>query len=146
MKKPAPKAPMRKTARSPKSVDHHVSKRLKVRRTMMGISQTELGNAVGLTFQQIQKYERGANRISAGYLFQFAGVLGCGPEYFYEGLNDDGQTVETPLDAFLRSKPGHDLCRRYLAIDADAQAAVVAFMRSIVRGNSSRTATLRAKQ
>jgi len=141
MKKPTQKAPMRKTARLPKSVDHHVSQRLKARRMMMGISQTELGNAVGLTFQQIQKYERGANRISAGHLFQFAGVLGCPPEYFYEGLNNDGQTVETPLDAFLRSKAGHDLCRRFLAIDGDAQEAVTAFMRSIVRRSSPSRAT-----
>ena len=56
---------------NPNPVDIHVGGRLRLRRTLLGKTQTDLGNAVGLTFQQIQKYERGANRIGAGRLYGF---------------------------------------------------------------------------
>ena len=58
-------------AKNPNPVDIHVGGRMRLRRTLLGYSQEKLGNAVGLTFQQIQKYERGANRIGAGRLYQF---------------------------------------------------------------------------
>ncbi|HEY6334867.1 MAG TPA: helix-turn-helix transcriptional regulator [Alphaproteobacteria bacterium] len=68
------------------SVDKHVGRRLRVRRTMLGMSQTELANSVSITFQQVQKYERGSNRIGASRLYQFAQVLSVPPGYFFEGL------------------------------------------------------------
>ena len=58
-------------------VDVHVGSRVRLRRTMLGMSQEKLGDAVGLTFQQIQKYERGANRIGSSRLYQFSHILGC---------------------------------------------------------------------
>lgn len=75
------------------SVDVHVGNRLKLRRAMVGMSQDRLGQLVGLTFQQIQKYEKGANRIGASRLFQFATILDVPPAYFFEGL--EGQPVES---------------------------------------------------
>ncbi|WP_409741503.1 helix-turn-helix domain-containing protein [Ferrovibrio sp.] len=74
------------------SVDVHVGNRLKLRRAMVGMSQDRLGQLVGLTFQQIQKYEKGANRIGASRLFQFATILDVPPAYFFEGLQ--GHRVE----------------------------------------------------
>ncbi len=70
----------------PDPVDIHVGLRLRERRTLLGMSQSELGGRVGLTFQQIQKYERGSNRISASRLFQFAGILGIEVDHFFAGL------------------------------------------------------------
>jgi transcriptional regulator with XRE-family HTH domain len=75
------------------SVDVHVGNRLKLRRAMIGMSQDRLGQLVGLTFQQIQKYEKGANRIGASRLFQFATILDVPPAYFFEGL--EGRPVES---------------------------------------------------
>ena len=59
----------------PRPVDVHVGSRLRLRRTLLGLSQGKLGEAVGLTFQQIQKYERGANRVGASRLFEFSRIL-----------------------------------------------------------------------
>lgn len=68
-------------------MDAYVGGRLKLRRTQIGMSQERLGQAVGLTFQQIQKYEKGANRIGASRLYQFASVLGVPPAFFFEGYD-----------------------------------------------------------
>ena len=67
-------------------LDQRVGERLRSRRLKMGLSQTALGIAAGVTFQQIQKYERGTNRISASRMIQFAEKLGVPPAYFVEGF------------------------------------------------------------
>jgi transcriptional regulator with XRE-family HTH domain len=68
------------------SIDVYVGARLRQRRTLLGMSQTKLGTAVGLTFQQIQKYERGANRIGSGRLFEFAELLDAPVSYFFDEM------------------------------------------------------------
>ncbi len=70
----------------PNPVDVHVGARLRVRRTLMGMSQTALGEAIGLTFQQLQKYEKGTNRISASRLFALSRVLDVPVEYFFDDM------------------------------------------------------------
>jgi transcriptional regulator with XRE-family HTH domain len=67
-------------------VDLHVGTRVRQRRTLLGMSQTALGNAVGLTFQQVQKYERGSNRIGSSRLFEFAKVLDVPVSYFFDEM------------------------------------------------------------
>ncbi len=67
-------------------VDVHVGARMRQRRSLLGMSQTHLGNAVGLTFQQIQKYERGSNRIGSSRLFEFAKVLDVQVSYFFDEM------------------------------------------------------------
>jgi transcriptional regulator with XRE-family HTH domain len=67
-------------------VDVHVGGRMRQRRTLLGMSQTKVGDAVGLTFQQIQKYERGSNRISSSRLFEFAKVLDVAVSYFFDEM------------------------------------------------------------
>ncbi len=82
-----------------KSLDEYIGQRLKARRTMMGISQTKLGESLGVTFQQIQKYEKGVNRISASMLYNISVILGVDFSYFVDGfhiknadmLNDSAQ-------------------------------------------------------
>lgn len=66
------------------SVDSHVGQRLRVRRSTLGISQEKLGEAIGLTFQQVQKYERGSNRISAGTLYRLAQALDVPVSFFFD--------------------------------------------------------------
>ncbi len=70
----------------PSPVDVHVGARLRVRRTLLGMSQTTLGDAIDLTFQQMQKYERGMNRISASRLFDLSRVLDVPVEYFFDDM------------------------------------------------------------
>jgi transcriptional regulator with XRE-family HTH domain len=67
------------------SIDKHVGTRLRVRRMLLGMTQTYIGDAIGVTFQQVQKYENGVNRISAGRLHQLAGILGVPVTFFFEG-------------------------------------------------------------
>ncbi|BCM82370.1 Cro/Cl family transcriptional regulator [Methylobacterium indicum] len=71
--------------KAPDPVDRHVGHRVRVRRLLIGVSQERLGDALGVTFQQIQKYEKGANRISASRLRQISEMLGVPVSFFYEG-------------------------------------------------------------
>lgn len=82
----------------PNPVDIHVGSRVRLRRTLLGLSQEKLGEAVGLTFQQIQKYERGANRIGASRLFEFSRILDVPVSFFFDDMSErlkgnDGQTA-----------------------------------------------------
>ncbi|MDA0238647.1 MAG: helix-turn-helix transcriptional regulator, partial [Proteobacteria bacterium] len=78
----------------PDPVDIHVGSRVRLRRTLLGLSQEKLGEAVGLTFQQIQKYERGANRIGASRLYDLSNILDVPVSYFYEDMADDVRNRE----------------------------------------------------
>ena len=86
----------------------HIGGRMRLRRTMLGLSQESLGDSLGLTFQQVQKYERGANRIGAGRLLQLANVLGVSISYFYDELETnllgtDGAVVSIDRDKHINS-------------------------------------------
>jgi transcriptional regulator with XRE-family HTH domain len=70
-------------------VDTHVGRRMRLRRTLLGLSQDELGQRLGLTFQQVQKYERGANRIGASRLFDLASILEVPVSFFFDDMTDD---------------------------------------------------------
>jgi len=76
----------------PSLIDLHVGKRLRQRRSLLGMSQEYLGESVGVTFQQIQKYERGSNRIGASRLYQFSIILDVSVAYFFEDMPKDPQT------------------------------------------------------
>ncbi|CCG41492.1 helix-turn-helix domain-containing protein [Magnetospirillum molischianum] len=73
----------------PNPVDIHVGARVRLRRTLLGMSQEKLGSAIGLTFQQVQKYERGANRIGASRLFDLSQVLDVPVSFFYDDMPED---------------------------------------------------------
>ena len=72
--------------RKPNPVDVHVGSRVRLRRTMLGMSQEKLGKAINLTFQQVQKYERGANRIGASRLYQLSRVLDVPVSFFFDEM------------------------------------------------------------
>ena len=73
-------------------VDVHVGSRVRMRRTLLGLSQTKLGEAIGLTFQQVQKYERGANRIGSSRLFELSQVLDVPVSFFFDEMLPEVQT------------------------------------------------------
>lgn len=73
----------------PNPIDVHVGARVRLRRTLLGMSQERLGEAIGLTFQQVQKYERGANRIGASRLFDLSRVLDVPVSFFFDDMSED---------------------------------------------------------
>lgn len=86
----------------PRPVDVHVGGRVRLRRTLLGMSQEELGEALGVTFQQVQKYERGSNRISASRLFQISKILDAPITFFFDDMPEEiGKSVSKRV--FLRS-------------------------------------------
>jgi transcriptional regulator with XRE-family HTH domain len=99
-------------------VDVHVGKRIRQRRWMNGTTQQQLAQAVGIKFQQIQKYETGMNRVSASRLWDIANVLGVTVSFFFEGLEDamaQAAKGDVPRDV-LTDKEALDLLRSYYAI------------------------------
>lgn len=102
-------------------VDVHVGKRIRHRRWLVGMTQQQLAESVGIKFQQIQKYETGMNRVSASRLWDIASSLSVPVAFFFEGLSDDAQVSdpvasgEVPLD-ILKDKEALDLIRSYYAI------------------------------
>jgi transcriptional regulator with XRE-family HTH domain len=87
----------------PNPIDIHVGSRLRMRRMMLGMSQEKLGQAFGLTFQQVQKYERGMNRMGASRLQQAAGILDVAVPFFFEGAPGGPQKLDksSPSPAYL---------------------------------------------
>lgn len=103
-------------------IDAHVGARVRLRRTALGVSQEELGDALGLTFQQVQKYERGQNRIAAGRLYRIAQYLSVPVDWFYDGLPPPAQPCaeaeeqREEINSFLTSPEGHALSRSFQMI------------------------------
>ena len=89
----------------PNPVDIHVGSRVRLRRTLLGLSQEKLGEAVGLTFQQIQKYERGANRIGASRLFEFSRILDVPVSFFFDDMAERAKVGEGQAAVGLADQP-----------------------------------------
>jgi transcriptional regulator with XRE-family HTH domain len=96
--------------RSPSAADNHVSHRIRARRIEMGLSQEDLGRQLGLSFQQIQKYECAISRISVGRLYELARALDCSLQYFFDGLGAAKQAEA--VDG--RAKQFRESCRQRL--------------------------------
>ena len=89
------------TESRPSPVDVHVGARIRLRRTLMGMSQERLGDALGLTFQQVQKYERGVNRVGASRLFDLSRILDVPISFFYDNMPDTMPGVSHPARGTL---------------------------------------------
>lgn len=85
---PKDDAKVARPANRANDTDRHVGARIRERRIMLGLSQQQMADLIGVTYQQAHKYERGINRISAGRLYEIAQVLGVPVSYFFEGLNN----------------------------------------------------------
>jgi len=118
-----------KTKGRANSIDEHLGMRLKQKRALLGMSQEKLAESVGITFQQIQKYENGANRISASRLLEFSSILSTPVEYFYEGYdvgskkmayalaeNDQEPLRDAPVD-LMQQKETLELVRVYYSLE-----------------------------
>src|SRR5690242_9470455 len=81
--------------------DDHISGRIRERRIMLGLTQQQLAETIGVTYQQAHKYERGINRVSAGRLFEIARALSTPITYFYEGIGEEGPRQITPHQRML---------------------------------------------
>jgi len=90
---------------APNPVDIHVGGRVRLRRTLLGMSQEKLGEAVGLTFQQIQKYERGANRIGASRLFELSRILDVPVSFFFDDMPESMRTGEGRISWQMADQP-----------------------------------------
>ena len=103
-------------------IDAQVGNRVRLRRMLIGMSQERLGELLGLTFQQVQKYEKGVNRIGAGRLFEVARILGVPIDYFYEGAmaQSSGSATENesspPVMEFVSSGEGLQLSLAFMKI------------------------------
>ncbi len=131
--------------KKPNPVDTHVGSRVRLRRTLLGMSQKRLGDAMGLTFQQVQKYEKGVNRIGASRLFHISRILDVPVQFFFEEApQTDGAAVagmaepesETFILEFLNSREGLELNRAFVKIgDPKVRKSVVDLVRAL-RANS----------
>lgn len=130
--------------KSPNPTDKHVGSRVRMRRMMLDMSQTELGNSIGLTFQQVQKYEKGTNRIGAGRLQQIAHILRVPVSFFFEGSPSEagaaGQIEQAPLPSyvtdFLATSDGLALTKAFMQIkDVNLRRRIVSLVQEITSGH-----------
>lgn len=128
-------------------IDAHVGSRVRLRRMVVGLSQEKLGDKIGLTFQQIQKYEKGVNRIGASRLFSLSQILEVPVQFFFEGapqaerLKNHGYAdsgTEDFLYEFLNTRDGLELNRAFVKIsDARVRRTVIELVRSLAGGDAN---------
>lgn len=124
----------------PDPVDVHVGRRVRLRRKGLGISQAELAGHIGLTFQQIQKYERGSNRISVSKLYRIAEALRAPVSLFFEGLPAP-DTVQTgkvdrlteAIDRLLITPGGGEVAEAFIAMDPAVRRPFVGLAQAVAR-------------
>ena len=123
----------------PHPVDIHVGARVKLRRMILGISQDALGKSLGLTFQQVQKYEKGANRIGSSRLYELSKLLSVPIQFFFDDYGDaDGMIggfaeddAGAPVMSLMSSPEGVELCKHFAEIeDAKVRKSVVDLVKS----------------
>lgn len=120
---------------APNPVDVHVGQRIRARRKELGMSQGELARNLGLTFQQVQKYERGFNRISASKMHDAARALAVPIDYFFEGIEIGGEfsqsESEISVSHFLLTKEGTELSSYFSKLTANQRKAIMALVRNL---------------
>jgi transcriptional regulator with XRE-family HTH domain len=134
------------STKAPNPVDKYVGSRVRMRRIMLGMSQEKLGDALGLTFQQVQKYEKGTNRVGASRIQQIAEILQIPVSFLFEGgpsgtVNADG-TIEGPspsyVSDFLATSEGLALTRAFTRIsDAKLRRSIVELVEQIASHESA---------
>ena len=117
-------------------IDIQVGNRVRIRRMLIGMSQERLGDLLGLTFQQVQKYEKGVNRIGAGRLFEVSRILNVPVDFFYEGvaaqLAGNEQENAAPVMEFVSSGEGLQLSLAFMKIkDTKVRKRVLDLVKSL---------------
>jgi len=108
--------------------DRYVGNRIRERRIMLGLSQQQMAELIGVTYQQAHKYERGINRISAGRLFDIAQVLGVPVGHFYDGLEDGGEAAGASEDRQDRQRMCLEVARNFAQIDNKSHQEALSHM------------------
>jgi transcriptional regulator with XRE-family HTH domain len=126
----------------PNPADVHVGARVRLRRTMLGMSQEKLGEALGLTFQQVQKYERGANRVGASRLWEMSRVLDVPVSYFFEELDGEpgaaGSAAPEPEADPMTKRETLELVRAYYKItDPAVRRRIFELTKALARANET---------
>jgi transcriptional regulator with XRE-family HTH domain len=109
-------------------VDTHVGARIKLRRSLIGVTQEKLADALDLSFQQVQKYEKGTNRVSASMLYSIASILGVSVSFFFEGLDQAEPRHDPVMDLvnkFITSHEGGLIVRLWDRVPKPMRAAVL---------------------
>jgi len=137
-----PTEPKEMTNGTPHQIDIHVGNRLRARRLVLGLSQEKLGERLGITFQQIQKYEKGNNRVSASKLQAAAEVLGVPISYFFEDHDvaaPDGLVREADeIGTFLLSRDGVSLNRAFTSIkDKRVRQTIITLAKALANADDS---------
>jgi len=129
---------MRVPKKQANPIDIQVGNRVRIRRMLIGMSQERLGDLLGLTFQQVQKYEKGVNRIGAGRLFEMSRILNVPVDFFYEGVNSHaGQAggaegESAPVMEFVSSGEGLQLSLAFMKIkDTKVRKRVLDLVKSL---------------
>ena len=132
--------------KTPDPVDVHVGARLRLRRKAINQSQEALAKHLGLTFQQVQKYERGVNRISASMMYRAAAAQGVDVAWYFEGLDqaDRANGELDPLLAFGAAHGGLEIAGAYLTLDTQRQASILSVVRAIASSAALNTALVAA--
>jgi transcriptional regulator with XRE-family HTH domain len=125
-------------------IDIQVGNRVRIRRMLIGMSQERLGDLLGLTFQQVQKYEKGVNRIGAGRLFEVSRILNVPIDFFYEGVADaPGQgsgEAAPPVMEFVSSGEGLQLALAFMKIkDTKVRKRVLDLVKSLAEEEEQKT-------
>ena len=126
-------------------VDIQVGNRVRIRRMLIGMSQEKLGEMLGLTFQQVQKYEKGVNRIGAGRLFDVARILGVPIDYFYEGIaapaaGEPAGEGAPPVMEFVSSGEGLQLSLAFMKIkDAKVRKRFLDLVKSLAEEEAEKS-------
>ncbi|PZR37209.1 helix-turn-helix domain-containing protein [Caulobacter segnis] len=121
---------------TPHFIDVHVGARIRMRRKMLNVSQQKLADAVGKTFQQIQKYENGANRVSCSVLYLFARELHTDVGFFFDGLPAADQDLDVAAEVdqvtlMMANNGGPELARLYVDLDPAQRASVLNVVKAI---------------
>ncbi len=129
-------------AMSAGEIDVYVGTRMRRRREALGISQGRLGRHLGLTFSQIQKYEKGTNRIGAGRLYQIATFLGVQPSHFFEGLEGvEGRSSAEVAEGGVGRDEMQTLTDAFVGIaDVETRSSVLALVRQLASDSTPRRA------
>jgi len=134
---------MKKNPREANQVDGHVGSRVRLRRQLLKMSQEKLGDELGVTFQQVQKYERGSNRIGASRLFRLANVLDVPVSFFFDGLAPTesagmAENAQSPIIYdFIQSSDGVALAEAFSKItDSKVRRRVLELVRALAAEQS----------
>lgn len=125
------------TRRDPNYIDAHVGARIRMRRQLVNMSQERLGELLGITFQQVQKYEKGSNRISASRLFYASKTLGVPVQFFFDGLpgSEGGDGMREGGDEFataLMSPEGVQLAKAFKEADSSTKRKLIASLARLI--------------